>query len=545
VYLCSEGPKNPRPYPVDTRSNLADGFVRSASAFPNRTALEVGEECFSFAQLHHRARSLGATLERNSPADGPPLTAIFAYRSITAFSGVLGALLRGHGYVPLNRTFPPERSRSMLARSDCRSMIVDAKSEPQLGVVLEDAAHPLLVLLPDSEDVSRIAASFPQHRFLGARDLADPEGWKPALAAKDSIAYLLFTSGSTGTPKGVMVTHRNARAYVEFATKRYAVTPEDRFSQTFDMTFDLSVADMFVAWEAGACVCCPSEQTLLNPGQFIHGSRLSVSFLVPSTAVFMKRLGSLKKGAYPMLRLSLFCGEALPVDVARSWSEAAPNAAVENIYGPTELTIACTYYRWDPVRSPSEALHGTVPIGEPFPGMEAVVIDESGREVPPGEDGELLMTGPQLTPGYWRDPTLTASAYVALPGRQGTYYKTGDRVRRLGGDGPLLFLGRLDNQIKIRGYRIELGEIEFAVREESGTDAVVALGWPKTVGGAAGIEVFLEGQGGPPADLKERVGRRLPGYMAPRRYHVLPRLPLNPNGKYDRGKLLLHLEGLK
>jgi amino acid adenylation domain-containing protein len=506
--------------------------------------LEVNGESYSYLQLFRRSASLAATLKLRATGGGSPLTAVFAHRSITAFSGVLGALLRGHGYVPLNRTFPPERTRTMLIRSDCRAVIVDAGSEPQLAVILHGLDEPLLVVLPERLDVSELASRWPRHRFLGAADLAPPEDWVPEPTSPDAVAYLLFTSGSTGVPKGVMVAHRNVRAYINFVTDRFSITSEDRFSQIFDMTFDLAVADMFVAWESGACACCLTEQTLLNPGRFIIDSRLTVSFMVPSTAVFMKRLGALKPGAYPGLRVSLFCGEALPVEVASAWSEAAPNSVLENIYGPTELTIACTYYRWDAKRSPLESFQGVVPIGQPFPGMEAVVVDELVNEVPTGESGELLMTGPQLSLGYWRDPQLTEAAFIKLPGREGVYYRTGDRVRRTA-DGPILYLGRSDNQIKIRGYRIELGEVEFAVREESGTDGVVAIGWPRATGGAGGIEVFLETEGGLPDDLKERVGRRLPAYMAPRRYHCLPRLPLNSNGKYDRRKLVNHLEQLQ
>jgi non-ribosomal peptide synthetase component F len=142
---------------------------------------------------------------------------------------------------------------------------------------------------------------------------------------------------------------------------------------------------------------------MIKPGRFINEARLTGWFSVPSTAIFMRRLGELKPGAYPHLRLSLFCGEALPLEVVRDWSTAAPNSRIENIYGPTELTIGCTAYRWDNVTSPPYCEHGIVPIGEPFEDMEALIVDEELREVEAGEEGELIMTGPQLSQGYWRD----------------------------------------------------------------------------------------------------------------------------------------------
>jgi acyl-CoA synthetase (AMP-forming)/AMP-acid ligase II len=245
------------------------------------------------------------------------------------------------------------------------------------------------------------------------------------------------------------------------------------------------------------------------------------------------------------LRVSLFSGEALPVEVAKAWAQAAPNSIVENVYGPTELTITCTYYRWDSERSVAEAERGVVPIGYPFPGMKPLVANESLLEVEPGEDGELLMTGPQLSLGYWQDPAKTAAAFVKPPGQAAIYYRTGDRVRRPIGDGPMQYLGRLDNQIQVMGNRVELGEVEAVVREESGVDGVVAVGWSKTptgVGVAEGIEVFLQTEEPPPATLRERVSKRLPLYMTPRRFHSIGRFPLNANGKFDRHALLQILE---
>jgi len=138
----------------------------------------------------------------------------------------------------------------------------------------------------------------------------------------------------------------------------------------------------------------------------------------------------LKPGHYPQLRVSLFCGEPLPVSSVQAWSYAAPNSIVENLYGPTELTIACTLYRWDAQRSAAESEMGIVPIGYPYPGMKYLVVDEELGEVPPGEHGELLMSGPQMSLGYWKDAKKTADAFITVPGRTDVYYRTGDRVRR-------------------------------------------------------------------------------------------------------------------
>ena len=527
---------------TDSPRLLWSGFLRSYEQFPTRGAIDVARCEVTYQELACIAKRLAATIQAGVVPGAVPLTAVFAYRSKAAYAAVLGVLMAGHGYVPLNRTFPIDRTRLMLERSMCRSVIVDAGSEPQLEALLRGIDTPLVIICPDCADVTELAAKFPAHLIIGANELADAEQWRPVAVSVDSIAYLLFTSGSTGQPKGVMVSHANVLHYLDCVTKRYAFTSSDRVSQTFDLTFDLSAHDMFVAWESGACVCCPTQKQLIKPGAFVNDARLTVWFSVPSTAVFMRRFGVLKPGMYPGLRLSLFCGEALPVEIVRHWALAAPNSIIENIYGPTELTIACTAYRWDNIKSSGECEQGIVPIGEPFDGMRALIVDEQSREVEHGRDGELLMTGPQMSLGYWQDEKKTQQAFVSVAGENGIYYRTGDRVRRPAANKPLVYLGRLDNQIKVLGHRVELGEVEAAVRRVSGLEGVVALGWPTTESGADAIEVFLEADSFDTKALVSQLKGKLPVYMLPRNVLVLRRFPLNTNGKYDRKALQVILE---
>jgi amino acid adenylation domain-containing protein len=529
-----------------TTAALWRGFADSALRFPERPAISLTREV-CYQELLEKARRIAATIQQEQTNAEVPLSAVFAYRSEVAYAAVLSALMAGHGYVPLNRTFPVNRTRLMLKRSGCRSVIIDAASAAQLKEVLEGIEQSLLLIFPDHQDVSEFAARFPTHRCVGANQLAPAENWRPIATSPNSIAYLLFTSGSTGEPKGVMVSQANVRHYVDFISRRHGFTSEDRVSQTFDLTFDLSAHDLFVAWENGACVCCPNQKQLIKPGAFINESRLTVWFSVPSMAVFMRRLGVLKPGMYPGLRLSLFCGEALPVEVVREWRRAAPNSIIENIYGPTELTIACTAYRWNDASSPAECEQGVVPIGEPFESMKALIVDRELRPVADGEDGELVMTGPQLTLGYWHDEEKTNRAFIEIPGQDGTFYRTGDRVRRRGPHKPLLYLGRLDSQIKVLGHRVELGEVEAAIRKASGVDGVVALGWPLSESGADGIEAFVQADSVDVAGLIAQLRSTLPVYMVPRNLRLLNHFPLNSNGKFDRGalqKLLAESESL-
>lgn len=521
---------------------LWHGFFEAARRFPERPAVHVSRD-LPYEELAERAKSLAATIQSQEETPAIPLTAVFAYRSEAAYAGVLGALMAGHGYVPLNRTFPVERTRLMLERSKCGSVVIDAGCEAQLEAVLKGIDASLLLIFPDRSDVSDLIARFPMHRVVGADDLSSATQWRAVDVPLTSIAYLLFTSGSTGEPKGVMVSHANVLHYVEYVSSRYEFSSKDRLSQTFDLTFDLSAHDMFVGWRNGACVCCPTQKQLIKPGAFINDAQLTVWFSVPSTAVFMRRFGVLKEGMYPGLRLTLFCGEALPVEIVREWTRAAPNSVIENIYGPTELTIACTAYRWSEATSPAECEQGLVPIGKPFNAMQALIVDHQLREVEDGTEGELVMTGPQLALGYWEDSERTRRAFVRVPGTDKFFYRTGDRVRRRGPERPLLYLGRLDSQIKVLGHRVELGEVEAVVRRASGLDGVVALGWPVSESGADGIEVFLQTEDFDRISLLARLRSMLPSYMVPRNIWLLSHFPLNSNGKFDRNALLNRLQG--
>lgn len=522
---------------------LWTGFLSSSERFADRPAVFVAGKTFTYGELRDSACRIAATIQEYQDFSSPPLTAVFAHRSPTVFAAVLGALLAGHGYVPLNYKFPVQRTKAMFAASGCRSVIVDSVSLPQLDSLLDESEKSLLVILPDLDEVEPLQARWPSHVFVGSRHLSPARQWRTPPVSPDSIAYLLFTSGSTGIPKGVTISHRNVTSFLDYMVNRYNVTESDRFSRMSDLTFDLSVFDMFVAWGAGACVCCPSQKDLVTIDKFIQDAQLTFWFSVPSTIAFMKQLKMLKPGRFPSLRFSLFCGEPLPVSSAEAWLQAAPNSTLENLYGPTELTIACTLYRWDPARSPRDAEIGIVPIGYPYPGMNVLVVDEKLNEVSPGEAGELLMNGPQMSGGYWKDREKTKAAFVAPPGRTEVFYRTGDRVRRPVDNGPLIHLGRRDSQVKVLGYRVELAEIEAVVRKHCGLDGVVAVGWPVTLSGFGGIDVFIEGEANGGEDqLRRAVASELPRYMVPGKYHFMPHLPRNANNKFDRKAMMTLLQ---
>lgn len=534
----SPSPAVPRPQPAG-ESGLFAGFEAAVRRHSVRPALSVDGAEWSYQALFDRATRMAAAM-RVAP-DEPPLAGVLAHRSITAYTGVLAALAAGRGYVPFNPKFPIERLRRVRSQSGVRVLVVGREGEALLDALLADA-EPVLVLLEAENSAGAWAARHPRHRFLDAREWLAQEPATPVAVAPDAIAYLLFTSGSTGEPKGVPITHANARAYVRRVVERAALTAEDRVSQMSDLTFDWSVQDLFPCWESGACLCVVPEKEVFAPARFIRREGITVWASVPSVILFLQRMRLLKPGAFPTVRYSVFCGEPLTAAQATAWQAAVPNSAIDNFYGPTEVTVAATAYRWDADRSPAECVNHVVPIGWPFQGLSTRLVGDGEVEVRPGEVGELCLGGDQVAPGYWHNPAQTATRFVRFADSGEAWYRTGDLARRRE-DGCLLFVGRADHQVKVRGYRVELQEIEHAVRNVVEAEHVVAIAWPAQGGSADGIVAFLCNPGDYSEELvMSRCRGTLPDYMVPRRLVAIDRLPLNANGKVDRGQLVHLLE---
>jgi amino acid adenylation domain-containing protein len=502
---------------VSEQRSLYERFAGSVRRVPGATALECADGTFSYAELDALAQSLAGELVSAAGGRAPRRVGLLAARTATAYAGYLAVQRLGATVVPLNPGFPEARNAKIaeLAGLD-------------LVLAQPDQAHvtlPVPVLTLD-------AAKLPE-RTAGAADLPDA----PGAAGPLDICYILFTSGSTGAPKGVPIQQRNVSAYLDHVIDRYALGEGARLAQTFDLTFDLSVFDLFATWASGATLVVPAAGDLLAPARFVARERITHWFSVPSVVSLAMRLRGLAPGSMPSLRWSLFCGEPLTLAQARAWQAAAPGSVLENLYGPTELTLSCTQFRLPDDNAP--AAGSTVPIGHLYPGLEQIVIGQDGLDT---EEGELCVRGVQRFPGYL-DPRDNAGRFVRYEDGHASvveertapaedlWYRTGDRVRRTG-EG-LVHLGRLDHQVKVRGYRVELGEIESALRAAAGVrDAVVVL--VPGPGGGSRLEAACTGEALDPAGLRAELRARLPEYMVPDAVTAFETFPLNANGKTDR-----------
>lgn len=506
---------------------LHEWFLRGLAAVPDGVALRIGDRSWTYAQVHEMALSWAGTLQDASP-ERLRAVGVLAAQTPECYVGILAALYAGAVAVPLNPTFPPERTAAMAAAASVDAFVADGGGAELLRRTDLAGARP--VLLPDGDALGPPAVTI---RNQPSRALTQPSAARPG-----DVAYVLFTSGSTGRPKGVPITHGNVDEFVRFNQQRYGLTPADVCSQTFAATFDLAMFDIFMTWGAGATLEFTPVHAFFALPEFIERKKMTVWFSVPSAISVVRRRGGLRPGCMPSLRWSLFCGEALMRHDAEDWQRAASRSVLENLYGPTELTIACSSYRWLPEHSPSRCRNDVVPIGAIYPTLRYVLIDPFERPDP--VEGELCVTGPQMFSGYL-DASDDTNRFLLHEGRK--WYRTGDRVRLDGGgaggtgDCPaaLQYLGRVDHQVKVRGYRVELAEIECAVRAMPGIRQVAAV--PVRHREVVELALFYTGSSLEPADVTVALARSLPDYMVPRWAWRLDDLPLNANRKVDRPAL--------
>lgn len=525
---------------------LINGFIKSLNSYPDRPALKVNDLVLSYEQLADYSMHIGRFLDS---IDDNEIALVLGYRSKSVYQSILGVHLAGKGYVPLHPGFPVERNLRMVSMSKAKTILVSKEGENLLRELMPLITEKYNILMIDCNSNDQWIFEYPNHNYYSKTDIETvATNYDFKKVDPDSVAYLLFTSGSTGIPKGVPVKQKNVCSYVRYISELYDVGHEDRFSQTFDLTFDLSVHDMFVCWEKGACLCVTPEKSVMAPSKYIKSNEITFWFSVPAAARYAMKLRMLKPNSFPTLKYSLFCGEPLTCKIAENWQAAAPNSKVENLYGPTEATIAITRYPWDPETSAKRCHNGLVPIGWPFAGQDIKIVNQNNEDISYGNTGELLLGGSQITGAYLDDPNKTREKFIRLPSSgDNVWYHTGDLVRQ-DSDGCIFYEGRVDNQVQIRGYRVEIEEVDSALREASNCDNAVAIPLIDKDGQAEAIYAFVvESEGINEKIIIERCIKLLPEYMVPRRIFFIDDIPLNVNKKVDRnelGKLLNEIVGV-
>lgn len=500
-------------------------LVASARQFGERIAVEdPGIGSMTYRELDTLTDRLRDRLMRLGVRPGDRV-GFYLRKSIDSIASIYGILKSGAAYVPVDPGAPATRNAYIFANCAVRVVIVEKRfADPLRAALTESGATPFLLVLEQPVNGCALASALAHDK--------DPVA-ATASSAPEDLAYILYTSGSTGKPKGVMLTHRNAVSFVDWCSETFAPSADDRFSSHAPLHFDLSILDVHVAIKHGATLVLINEETGKDASRLaplIAEQRITVWYSAPSILALLAQYGKLETRDLSACRLILFAGEVFPVKHLRLLREQVPHPRYFNLYGPTETNV-CTCYeipsRIDPDRTQP------FPIGKTCSHLEALVIDESGREVPPGAEGELLIRGPAVTQGYWNLPENNARAFHT-DAAGNSWYRTGDLVVEKD-NGNYTFLGRRDRMVKKRGYRIELGEIEACLYQMGDIKEVGVIAVPDDEQGLK-IKAFLSARGAARPSiiaLKAFCAQRLPLYMVPDLFVIQDALPRTSTDKVD------------
>lgn len=511
---------------------LHEYLERSARQFPDRVAVEeAGSEALTYRELDALADRLAARLAALGVRRGDRV-GVCLRKSIDSMATLFGILKAGGGYVPVDPAAPPARSAGIFADAGVRVLVAEEERAVALAPELEAAGHsPVVLALPGVGGGRSLAAAL-------ERDGAPAGTSAPAAGTTaDDLAYILFTSGSTGRPKGVTLTHGNAVSFVDWVVRTFGPTHEDRFSSHAPFHFDLSVLDLYASMAVGAAVVIIGEDLGKDPvklAALMAEKRLTIWYSTPSVLSLMVQYGHLDQHDLSALRTVFFAGEVFPVRHLRRLTELLPGRRYVNLYGPTETNV-CTFHDI-PLPIPPDR-DRPYPIGVVCDHLQGRVVDETGAALPVGEPGELVITGPAVTGGYWNLPDRNAVAYFR--DADGTaWYRTGDVVTDPG-NGILEFQGRRDRMVKRRGYRVELGEIEAALYRHPAIHEVAVVARQDAEAGVSltAFVAFREGQKASIIELKRFSSQALLASMIPDVFKPLPALPKTSTDKIDYQKL--------
>jgi amino acid adenylation domain-containing protein len=514
---------------------LQDYAARRAETHPRNVALVMANERITYGELEADSNRLGRFLSDHGCRPGDRIC-LFTPKSPSAIVAMHAILKAGAAYVPIDPASPAPRIAKIVDAAEPRLVLAAPAAAPVIDELV--AAGRLHVKVGSLESRPVTGKHF-STAFARGHWNALPSEPLEHRAAPDSMAHILFTSGSTGTPKGVVITHANVTAFVEWAVSYFGIRASDRLSGHPPLHFDLSTFDIYGTLAAGSELHLVPPELGVDPHRLaalIRESELTQWFSVPSVLTYMAKFDAVAQDDFPALERLMWCGEVLPTPVLVHWMKRLPHVRFTNLYGPTEATIASSHHTV--IECPADPAQ-PIPIGTPCEGEELLVLGEERRVVPPGEVGEICISGVGLSPGYWRDEEKTCAAFVPDPrsGREARrVYRTGDlgRVRE---DGLVEFLGRVDSQIKSRGYRIELGEIEAALNQIADVRECAVVG--VDTGGFEGTAICcayapVEGLTVEPMRLRRELSKLLPSYMLPGRWGQFEALPKNVNGKIDR-----------
>ncbi len=480
---------------------LADRVLHWAQVQPGKLAIDDGSSQWPYARLAEQARLVARRLGLMGVGAGDRVV-ILLPKNGEAIAAILGTLLAGASYIPMDLSAPRARLRSILDDSAPGALITNEETRSWF----EDLAHLTLSL----------------------RDTAPPAADRDYVVNvdPDADAYVLYTSGSTGVPNGVRISHRAMLAFFNAVNAHMGITHRSRCMNTSGLYFDVSIADIMLPLYQGASVWLGPERPM--PFRYIaiiKSQQITHFCAVGSTLTMLSALPHFGQEKWPHLACIMTGAEVLNPKTIAEWLDAAPQAVVLNGYGPTEVTCVCTIFE---ITADIARDYSAYPTGIPLPAVEVLIEDMGTGEAPAGE---LCLAGPQLLSGYLNRPELNAARFFVSTGKQ--FYRTGDKVMR-DEQGNLRFLGRIDDQVKVRGYRVHLDDVAEPFRRMEGVQEAIAVPLDHVQHGEC-LAIVLKAS---TDDLDLRAMREagaacLPSYMKPKFIGQMRDLPLKASGKTD------------
>ena len=494
------------------QKSVIEYLERTVSSYPDKVAVQDSEGSITFSELWDAARrisnaiAIGEGITRNNPIG------VYIPKGCRMVESFVGINMCGNFYAPLDTKSPDSRVISILTTLEAEYVITDRAHRAQLAGFFNGTIWVIEDLLENTK----------------------PEGGENNYSTQidtDPI-YCIFTSGSTGTPKGVVIAHRGVIDYIDWAVDTFKVDSTSVIGNQAPFYFDNSTLDIYLMLSTGATMNVIPESCFAFPSKlidYLNDNKISFIFWVPFVLVNVANMDIFAHKKPRYLKSVLFAGEVMPNKHLNYWRKHLPDCLYANLYGPTEITVDCTYFIVEREFSDDEPL----PIGFLCRNSDVLILVDRKRLASPGEQGELCVRGSSLALGYYNNPEKTAAAFIQNPLHSHypeALYCTGDIVYQ-NELGEIMYVGRKDAQIKHNGYRIELGEIETAILGTEMVDNCCVVYDFKN----KRIVLFYQS----PADLnmtevRKALSSKVPRYMLPTEYHREELLRQNTSGKIDR-----------
>lgn len=493
--------------------NVIEYLENTVEKYPNKLGFEDASCSMTFKEFSNLAKNISTNICCNISELQKPI-GVFLHKSVNALAAFMGILYSGNIYMPLDVKNPQERIQGIINNINPALIITDKANYDKLCKL--DYNGDILIY----ENIIETASSH-KTRY---KELIDTDG-----------AYIINTSGSTGVPKGVLISHRSIIDYIEWASNEYKVTKNDIIGNQAPFYFDNSVLDIYLTLKNACKLIITPESLFIFPiklMEYFKEKKVNMFFFVPSILVNIANMDILKT-CKPDFTKILFAGEVMPTKQLNYWIKYYPDALFSNLYGPTEITVDCTFYTVDRKFKDDEPL----PIGKKCKNSDVLILDDKDKLVTtPNIPGELCVRGSSLALGYYNDFDKTEKVFTQNPLNKHypeRIYRTGDIVY-YNENMEIIFQGRKDFQIKHMGYRIELGEIETALGAIQELENVCVVYDQKN----SKIVLFYESDKEiSNKDLILYLGKSIPKYMIPTDLRKIDKLPVNNNGKIDRLKL--------